>query len=26
VIATGERLQYGKPGWENPDFICTGLV
>ena len=24
VIATGERLRYGKPGWENPDFICTG--
>jgi len=24
VIATGERLHYGKPGWENPDFICSG--
>ena len=24
VIATGERLRYGKPGWENPDFICSG--
>jgi len=24
VIATGERLTYGKPRWENPDFICTG--
>jgi 3'(2'), 5'-bisphosphate nucleotidase len=26
VIATGETLRYGKPGWENPDFICTGRV
>jgi 3'(2'), 5'-bisphosphate nucleotidase len=24
VIATGEPLRYGKPGWLNPDFICTG--
>jgi 3'(2'), 5'-bisphosphate nucleotidase len=20
----GQRLRYGKPGWENPHFICTG--
>jgi 3'(2'), 5'-bisphosphate nucleotidase len=20
----GERLGYGKPGWENPHFVCTG--
>ncbi len=20
----GARLRYGKPGWENPPFICTG--
>lgn len=20
----GVRLEYGKPGWENPPFICTG--
>ena len=20
----GEPLRYGKPGWENPSFICTG--
>jgi len=20
----GRRLGYGKPGWENPDFICAG--
>ncbi|AHJ67931.1 Myo-inositol 1-(4-)phosphatase [Granulibacter bethesdensis] len=20
----GQRLGYGKPGWENPHFICTG--
>ena len=26
VIATGETLRYGKPGWENPDFICAGLA
>ena len=21
----GARLLYGKPGWENPPFVCTGL-
>jgi 3'(2'), 5'-bisphosphate nucleotidase len=21
----GQRLAYGKPGWENPAFICAGL-
>ncbi|MDE2006728.1 MAG: 3'(2'),5'-bisphosphate nucleotidase CysQ [Rhodospirillales bacterium] len=20
----GQRLGYGKPGWENPDFVCAG--
>ncbi|HEY7580006.1 MAG TPA: 3'(2'),5'-bisphosphate nucleotidase CysQ [Acetobacteraceae bacterium] len=20
----GEQLRYGKPGWENPHFVCTG--
>lgn len=25
-IDTGERLGYGKPGWENPGFVGTGLV
>lgn len=20
----GEELRYGKPGWENPHFVCTG--
>jgi 3'(2'), 5'-bisphosphate nucleotidase len=24
VIATGEPLRYGKPGWKNPDFIAAG--
>jgi 3'(2'), 5'-bisphosphate nucleotidase len=24
VIATGEPLRYGKPRWENPDFVCMG--
>lgn len=24
VIATGKPLRYGKPKWENPDFICAG--
>jgi 3'(2'), 5'-bisphosphate nucleotidase len=24
VIATGEPLRYGKPKWENPDFVCAG--
>jgi 3'(2'), 5'-bisphosphate nucleotidase len=24
VIATGESLRYGKPKWENPDFVCAG--
>jgi 3'(2'), 5'-bisphosphate nucleotidase len=23
-LMDGSRLGYGKPGWENPDFICTG--
>ena len=22
----GQALRYGKPGWENPPFICTGRV
>lgn len=22
----GERLGYGKPGWENPHFVCTGRL
>jgi len=22
----GERLRYGKPGWENPHFVCTGRL
>ena len=22
----GEELRYGKPGWENPHFVCTGQV
>jgi 3'(2'), 5'-bisphosphate nucleotidase len=26
VAATGEMLRYGKPGWDNPHFVCTGLV
>jgi 3'(2'), 5'-bisphosphate nucleotidase len=25
VAETGEPLRYGKPGWDNPHFICTGL-
>jgi 3'(2'), 5'-bisphosphate nucleotidase len=25
VAETGEQLRYGKPGWDNPHFICTGL-
>lgn len=24
VVETGERLRYGKPGWENPHFYATG--
>lgn len=24
VAETGETLRYGKSGWENPSFICTG--
>jgi 3'(2'), 5'-bisphosphate nucleotidase len=20
----GGELRYGKPGWENPHFVCTG--
>jgi len=26
VADTGEVLRYGKPGWDNPHFICAGLV
>jgi 3'(2'), 5'-bisphosphate nucleotidase len=26
VAETGEPLRYGKPGWENPHFVCTGLA
>ena len=26
VAETGEMLRYGKAGWDNPHFICTGLV
>ncbi len=22
----GDRLPYGKPGWENPHFVCTGRL
>lgn len=22
----GQELRYGKPGWENPHFVCTGRV
>jgi 3'(2'), 5'-bisphosphate nucleotidase len=22
----GDKLQYGKPGWENPHFVCTGRL
>jgi len=25
VIETGKPLRYGKPGWLNPHFVCTGL-
>lgn len=24
-LMDGARLDYGKPGWENPPFVCTGL-
>jgi 3'(2'), 5'-bisphosphate nucleotidase len=24
VVGTDEELRYGKPGWRNPDFVCTG--
>jgi 3'(2'), 5'-bisphosphate nucleotidase len=24
VMATGEKLRYGKPDWENTSFVCTG--
>jgi hypothetical protein len=24
VVETGERLRYGKAGWENPHFFATG--
>jgi len=23
-LESGARLRYGKPGWENPHFVCTG--
>ena len=26
VLETGEKLRYGKPGWDNPHFVCTGIV
>lgn len=26
VLETGEMLRYGKPGWDNPHFVCTGIV
>ena len=26
VIETGAPLSYGKPGWDNPHFVCTGLM
>lgn len=22
----GDELRYGKPGWENPHFVCTGRI
>ncbi|MDE2199632.1 MAG: 3'(2'),5'-bisphosphate nucleotidase CysQ [Rhodospirillales bacterium] len=25
VMEGGARLAYGKPGWENPGFVCTGM-
>jgi 3'(2'), 5'-bisphosphate nucleotidase len=25
TLIGGKRLGYGKPGWENPAFVCTGL-
>jgi 3'(2'), 5'-bisphosphate nucleotidase len=25
-LMDGNPLTYGKPGWENPPFICTGRV
>lgn len=24
VLETGAPLRYGKPGWDNPHFVCTG--
>ena len=26
VMSTGAPLRYGKPGWENPSFVCAGRV
>lgn len=26
LAMSGEPLRYGKPGWENPHFVCTGRV
>lgn len=26
VVETNDPLRYGKPGWDNPHFYCTGLV
>ncbi len=26
VLETGETLRYGKDGWDNPHFVCTGLA
>ena len=26
VLETGAVLRYGKPGWDNPHFVCAGLV
>jgi len=26
VAESGAPLRYGKPGWENPGFVCTGWV
>ena len=26
VLETGAPLRYGKPGWDNPHFVCTGRL
>jgi 3'(2'), 5'-bisphosphate nucleotidase len=26
VVETGKPLRYGKPGWDNPHFVCAGLA